>query len=110
MKIDKSVIPQIEKALDFKLRDWQIAYIFEEPVVLKYAMFGRRNGKTTAYILKHALENGDKIISMKSLEFVSDETEPISYRKRFFVNYYLDIVTKLNYAGIKTVQLVAPIF
>lgn len=52
------VIYNIEVAMGFKLYDWQKAYILG---LSDYRMPGRQTGKTTAYMLKIILSEGDPI-------------------------------------------------
>lgn len=57
MKIDADKIRAVELALGYKLYDWQRAYLMDEPTKIDIRMTGRRQGHTTAYILKLLLED-----------------------------------------------------
>ncbi|MFJ7951542.1 hypothetical protein ACIQZG_08445 [Lysinibacillus sp. NPDC096418] len=102
MKITIETIPFIEKALGFKLYDWQRAYLLEE----SYSEpTGRAVGRTTAYIVKLLLTN-DRVID-------SNKNEDIQQYKDLQSSHYGDIFKhelrmiddKLTSVGLRTCLL-----
>ena len=94
---------KIESALGFELHDWQKAYISMES---DYIPEGRQTGATTAFILRHLLNYGEKIGYSKDIqrirnvrnfdywrEFPCDHPE---FTKAFLWDIYPSMVYKLD--------------
>lgn len=104
-------IERIEKALGFTLREWQINYILDIPMILDMKMTGRHTGKTLAYVIKLLCVNNEPIraYTIRDIAKVADGwciTNEI-YRidspyTRWFRNYLLEIYTLFKDAGITT--------
>lgn len=88
-------IAKIEKIFGFKLYDWQIDYIRGKEVARPY---GRRTGKTFAYILRLLL-NSPFEITEKSI--TTDEYHGIEYRD-WFLRELIKIDTVLKENGFET--------
>lgn len=80
-------LERIEGALGFKLEEWQKDYIMSEGIG---QLQGRKNGKTTAHILKTLL------IDEKPLEVYRGNLEDITDEQhgRIYENFYLDELLK----------------
>lgn len=102
MKITESMIPLIEKALGFKLYEWQKAYLvgetFKEPT-------GRRVGRTTAYIVKLLLTNERVIDSNKYKDIQQYKDHGGSHYGDFFKHEMRMIDDKLTSVGLRTCLL-----
>lgn len=75
----EEIIRIVEFALRIKLYDWQKAYILG---VSNYEMPGRASGKTTAYMVKLCLSEGETIDLTKLGEYI-DEVHGSAYLEWF---------------------------
>lgn len=82
---------EVERALGFRLFAWQKDFIQQTDPV----NYGRRSGKTTAYILKLLLSNVDG----RPLDF---SRRPNSKRDDFFRKELISVKKKLDEAGVPT--------
>lgn len=99
----------IEESLGFELYDWQKAYIAMDS---DHIPDERQCGATTAFILRHLLNYGDKIgnyktIGSESVEywcaFPCDHMEFASvYKHDLYPRMVMDIDNKLRSVGINT--------
>jgi hypothetical protein len=80
----------IEKALGIELYEWQKDYLLENGTL----QGGRGSGKTTAYIIKLALSEGDPIKITKLHEY-ADMFPNQHYARFWFKNEFLQIWEKL---------------
>ena len=104
---------KIEKALGFRLHDWQKDYISMKS---DYIPDERGCGATTAFILRHLLNYGEKIGDYSHLfpnkrpgmfpeywkRFPCDRTEPRRYLLDTYAYYVVEIDKKLKSIGIDT--------
>lgn len=97
MKITKEMIPLIEKALGFRLYDWQYGYLIGE---FKQIPHERQVGRTTAYIVKLLLTN-DKPIDIE-LDAMRYEDIHSDYYTHIFIKFMKEIDKKLNAVGLST--------
>lgn len=97
MKINENTIPIIEKALDFKLYDWQRAYLLGEPHKIPHE---RATGKTTAYIVKLLLTNKEPIDIKRDAPKYKDHK--CSHYTYWFRNEMKYIDDKLTDVGLNT--------
>ena len=102
-------IKQIEKALGFKLTEWQKAFIFEgQPYGYEIAVL-RINGKTTAHCLRACLSEGQALVANvygRDLQQFYGE-DGINYRRRnLFISELQNIYETLNNAGIETRKII----
>lgn len=97
---NKILVYKINKALEFKLNDQQIKFIFED----KNVFTGRVQGKTTAFIIKLLISKSEIDVRALSQGYYSDESFGIGYIKFFEKEFYL-IEEKLRKVGIKTAKL-----
>ncbi|MGE4272078.1 MAG: hypothetical protein AB7E31_04310 [Desulfitobacterium sp.] len=91
------IIRIIEKAMKFKLYDWQKAYILG---VTNYVQPGRVSGKTTAYMLRLCLSEGEPIdlTNHETLLYYLDGSHDTNYLNWF--RYHLqDIYLELQMIG-----------
>ncbi len=97
MKITEEMIPLIEKALGFKLYDWQRAYLLEEQHSKPKE---RASGRTTAYIVKLLLTNHEPIdIKFHAMRY--KDHQGVHYTD-FFRNFMREIDEKLTNVGLPT--------
>lgn len=101
--LGKKDFEKIEKALGFKLYDWQKRYIRYEIDVFPS---GRGNGKTLAFALRQLLTYEVRMPFPKSPNayyslFVCDRNSPKSYTD-WYVRYVYDLGMKLDANGIET--------
>lgn len=97
-------IRKIERALGFKLYDWQKKYIKNEPHKRPH---GRRTGFTTAYCIKLAMAN-DEPVSTKDLWLYADGYHGTHYDLAWFPKFFLDIWTRLHTAGLPVREIRLP--
>jgi len=97
MKTTESMIPLIEKALGFKLYDWQRAYLLGE----SYAEpTERRSGRTTVYVIKLLLTNREPInIKFDAMKY--KDHRGVHYTD-FFRKFMREIDEKLTDVGLTT--------
>ena len=60
-KLDKDLLVRVEQALHIKLKEWQVNYILDIPMVLDLSIADRGTGKTTAYIIKLLFSDDEPI-------------------------------------------------
>ena len=96
------IVENIEKALGFKLYDWQKDYIFNRS---SHIPSGRRIGFTTAYILKLIISEGSKIRldSIDDVRNICDDPRHGSSYLSWFINEFSDIYYKLSHTNLKRV-------
>lgn len=108
-KLDRDLLDRIGRALNIKLREWQINYILDIPMVLDMRITGRGTGKTLAYVIKLLFSNDYpiKAYDRNVIGLLSDDYHNISemgYRDthydRWFRDYLLTIYETLKSAGI----------
>lgn len=117
----KRLVKKINKALNIKLSDWQISYIFYSGEYHDELNYGRQNGKTTANILKLLLETplsfpkyNPMIYDTITHRFDCDlfikhfamEDAKTLMRLQYFQREPLRIKEELNAIGIRTVNIV----
>lgn len=94
---------KIEKAMGFRLKEWQTRYIFGDGV---YMPPGRAQGCTTAFLIKLCITPGDPIT------IKSNRIDPQYIDNQFgalYCNFYISMLktthTKLKNAGVKVRQI-----
>ena len=90
----------VERALDIRLLDWQVAYIWGNS---PYLMPGRGTGKTLAYVLRLCLSEGEPLHMYPAGKHwgLCDVDHGIAYH-RIFRDYVRNAYTKLKlYGGLK---------
>lgn len=99
-------IAKVERALGFKLFQWQKDYIFEGKPYGEEIYFARCAGKTLAHCLRLCLSDGDKISALLRPDRISDEflqylgeDNNSHHRRVHFVQTLKDTYAKLNAAG-----------
>lgn len=109
--MSKRTIKLIEKALGFKLHEWQIDYISMKS---EYLPEDRGCGATTAFILRRLLNYGDKLGTYIILEpynadkieywrqFPCDREYPLKYRRSFYMFMVIRLDRALKSVGIDT--------
>lgn len=85
MKITENLIPHIEKAVGFTLRDHQINYLLDKGPLAS----GRNTGKTVAYCIKLALSDGVPLDMERPFEFSDYGDGSRSYAYKFFRNEFM---------------------
>lgn len=103
------IIRIVEFALKIKLYDWQKAYITG---AADYVMPGRVSGKTTAYVVKLCLSEGDPIDLTKRIEIAryADGSHGPHYSD-FFKSQLSDIYYELQRIGglrLRTIYFTKP--
>jgi hypothetical protein len=110
-KLDRALLTRVEKALNLTLKDWQVNYILDIPMVLDMRITGRRTGKTLAYVIKLLFlkDTPIKAYDMFEISRLADDYHDLNNWKkddnhynRWFQNYLVDIYNCLISAGIKT--------
>lgn len=96
MNITKEMIPLIEKAMGFKLYDWQKKYLMGEEHEVPN---GRAVGRTTAYIIRLLLTN-NKPIEIGDVGRYADRSD--SHYKHWFKGEVKYIHDKLTDSGLIT--------
>ncbi|MEK3728629.1 hypothetical protein [Lysinibacillus sp. FSL W8-0953] len=97
MKITEELIPLIEKALGFKLYEWQRAYLLEKPYS---EPLERVTGRTTVYVIKLLLTNREPInIKFDAMRY--KDHSGVHYAD-LFRNYMREIDAKLTAVGLPT--------
>lgn len=97
MKITEELIPLIEKALGFKLYEWQRAYLLEKPYS---EPLERATGRTTVYVIKLLLTNREPInIKFDAMKYKDHRGE---HYTDFFRNFMGEIDAKLTAVGLPT--------
>lgn len=93
------IIRKIEKAMGFRLTEWQIRYIFDDACERSFA---RGTGRTTAYIIRFCLSKGEPLIV--TLPYVQkeylDEIHTPAYRV-FYGKMLKDIYERLKKQRLK---------
>lgn len=90
----------VERALQIKLFDWQVAYIWGES---RYLMPGRATGKTLANVIRVCLSQGEPLHMYPSGEhqWVCDGVHGPEYL-RIYRSYVREVYQKLQlYGGLK---------
>lgn len=103
----RRIVKRINKALEIKLYEWQINFIFGNGEYKNEYQYGRRNGKTLANALKLCLSSGPPLIYDKRTGlFLSGNPEAIAkedavtrMRYRHFCAEVLRIYKTLDEAG-----------
>ena len=87
----------VERALDIRLLDWQVAYIWGHS---SYLMPGRATGKTLASVIRLCLSEGEPLHMYRKGKHwdLCDEYHGIEYFA-IFRNYVMDIYKKLELHG-----------
>ena len=92
------VLSKIEKALGFKLYEWQKEYLFENKEIPEGIRLGRANGKTIIQIVKFILTEK---------EIYTYNIDKLVHRsRRWFRNEFLRIHEKLTDIGLETVMII----
>jgi hypothetical protein len=91
---------RIERALGFKLHGWQKDYILTGKAVLPG---GRRNGRTTAYCVRMAI-NTSKTYTYRELLKNTDEYHGQFY-PHWFRDKFLEIRERLERVGLKVCEV-----
>jgi hypothetical protein len=94
-------IEHIEKALGFKLQDWQKDYILTGEAVFPR---GRRNGRTTAYCTRMALDPS-KTYTFPELLNYADGDHGFAY-PYWFRDKFLEIRDRLRDQGFEVCEVV----
>lgn len=97
--ITEKVLNKVNKALKIKLYPWQRAYIKREPYD-ESELFKRRNGITTAYILRYLLEGGSTTKSALTNYADYPSSTTTKMYANWFINQTIDIDRKLKAAGV----------
>lgn len=90
----------VERALDIRLLDWQVAYIWGDS---RYQMPGRATGKTAAFVIRLCLSQGEPLhMYRKGKDYqLCDEYHGPEYLE-IFRKYVRDTYKKLQlYGGLK---------
>lgn len=110
----KKTFETIERALGFKLHDWQKDYI---SLSSDWMPDERQTGRTTAFILRHLLNYGEKLGDYRMLDpknkyysqtyeywrlFPCDRDEPLTYVYGVYPQYVKSIDAKLKVFGLET--------
>lgn len=103
----RRIVKKVNKALDIKLYEWQIRFIFEDGEYHDQETHGRQNGKTLACALKLCLSSGAPITySSRTRTFQDTEAHVAAmedgvtmYRRQFFADETMQIYRKLQAAG-----------
>lgn len=87
------VVKIINKALGITLYDWQIAYIFNNNIIIS----GQTNGKTLAMVLKTIL-NVNNVVDCRNYPTLNSNKvyNSVFRYKRWLKRYYIDIYDKLE--------------
>ena len=107
-----NVLKHIEKALDVKFYDWQLAYLLKQPMLLDLKTTGRCTGKTLTYIIE-LLFMDDSILDLSKYENAVEHCDWWSVEKHkeriksssypsWFVHNLKTVYIMLNEKGIKT--------
>ena len=96
MDITLEMIPKIEKALDIKLYDSQI----EDLINNNNTYCGRRSGKTTIYMVKLALSEGEPLI-IHDFRLWTDRSSNETHYTDWFERQFMMIRQNLNDVGFK---------
>lgn len=107
-KTVRSTVKQINAALGIKLHKWQVDYIFRQGQYKNEAMYGRRNGKTLANVLKYLFSDGPELIYRKTadpydgneLRMYAKEDGESPWRLRFFTQEVVRVYITLKKAGV----------
>lgn len=103
----RRIVKRINKALNIKLYEWQIHFIFGDGEYRGEYLYGHRNGKTLANALKLILSSGPPLIYDKrsglfitgSIEAYAKEDAQTRIRYRYFCDEVLKIYKALDEAG-----------
>lgn len=103
----RRIVKRINKALNIKLYEWQIRFIFADGEYQGEYLYGRRNGKTLANALKLILSSGPPLIYDKrsglfitgGIEAYAKEDAQTRIRYRYFCDEVLKIYKTLDEAG-----------
>ena len=103
----RRIVKRINKALNIKLYEWQIHFIFGDGEYQSEYLYGRRNGKTLANALKLCLSSGSPLIYDKrsglfitgGIEAYAKEDAQTRVRYRYFCDEVLKIYKTLDEAG-----------
>lgn len=87
---EKKLTRKIEKALGFKLTEWQKEYIFCRTA---YKPTGRQQGKTTAHIIHRLVMCDTPLEFFRLVTLVQLLTKNTAARTRLFIWKYLKIFT-----------------
>lgn len=106
-RIPRRIVKRINKALNIKLYEWQIRFIFGDGEYQSEYLYGRRNGKTLANALKLILSSGPPLIYDKrsglfitgNIEAYAKEDAQTRRRYRCFCDEVLKIYKTLDEAG-----------
>ncbi len=100
--INIKLIPWIEKALGFELYPEVIQYLTTKE---ECEWIGRKSGRTTAHILKLALDK-DKVINLSDLKKgkYNDEVRNLTYNS-WFTNEFLYIGNLLAAEGFEVIKV-----
>lgn len=111
-RIPEKLVKEINEALNIELLEWQIQYIFNDGEYHSDRIYGRRNGKTTANILKLLLSEGPPlrydercgILSDKESQRYAKEDAVTLMRMRFFTRETVKIYKTLRVDGVKNLR------
>ena len=103
----RRIVKRINKALNIKLYEWQIRFIFADGEYQGEYLYGRRNGKTLANALKLILSSEPPLIYNKhsglfiigNIETYAKEDAQTRIRYRYFCDEVLKIYKTLDEAG-----------
>lgn len=96
MKITEETIPFIEKALGFKLHEWQQNYLLDEPCEIST---GRAVGRTVTYIVKLLLINKQPIdLDRDARRYQDHGASTYTHRFKGEVRYINDKLTSVGLA------------
>ena len=114
MAVDAGRIRAVELALGHGLYDWQKAYLMDEPTKIDIRMTGRKQGHTTAYILKLLLEDTEaepiNLTNQRAVVDIMDWWSYSDYHGRYknvgyakiFTDMLIDIKTALKEHNIQS--------
>lgn len=92
-------IKQVEKALGFKLYDWQKAYILDKGLL---PVGGRKNGKTLAVMLKCMMPDlPDMKWKRDDIQYFTDGTVKTRRYDMWYENEFKKLYFKLKDAGVE---------